>query len=247
MFTFLKDHPFAVDAFFQSSLVLTYAVPMEEVRDLIPPCLEADKFDDRWAFVAVAIVQTKALRPRGLPEFFGSDFFLIGYRVFVRFTDVEGKRSRGLYILGSATNKQTMEFFGNMFTHYHYTTTDIVVTTNDGVTEISSDTSRFNVSYREPDGRDVPLPEGSPFSDWKEARRFAGPLPFTFTHEAGDETVLMIEGVRTNWKPIPVEVLDHKFSFVDGLGLSEARLANAFMVKEVPYSWKKGRRIAIPK
>lgn len=247
MFSFLKDHPFAVEAFFRSSLVVTYAVPMEEARTLVPPCLELDTFDDRWAFVAVAMVQTKALRPKGLPEFFGSDFFLIGYRVFVSFTNVDGKRSRGLYILGSATNKRRMEFLGNMFTHYHYTTTDIAVRTNDGVTDISSDTSRFKVSYREPDGRDVPLPDGSPFSDWKEARRFAGPLPFTFTYEAGDDTVLMIEGVRAIWKPMPVEVLDHRFSFVDGLALNETRLANAFMVKEVPYYWKKGRRLTIPK
>jgi hypothetical protein len=247
MASFLKDHPFAVEAFFDSSLVLTYAVPKDELRSLIPDCLELDTFSDRWAFVAAAMVQTRELRPRGFPKFLGSNFFLIGYRVFVRFRDVDGKRSRGLYILGSATNKRRMEFFGNIFTHYRYTTTDISHTENAGMSEIESKSSRFQVEYKEPNERDVPLPAGSVFADWKEARRFAGPLPFTFTYEPGDDSVLVIEGVRTNWKPVPVEVVDHEFSFIRDLRLDDTRLSNAFMIKDVPYYWKKGKRLAIPK
>ena len=87
MFSFLKNHPFAVEAFFERSLVVTYAAPKEQLADLIPECLELDPFQDRWGFIAVAMVQTKALRPKGFPQIFGNDFFLIGYRVFVRFTD----------------------------------------------------------------------------------------------------------------------------------------------------------------
>ena len=241
MLSFLKNHPFAVEAFFETSLVITFAVPKAEIGHLIPECLELDLFQDRWAFIAIAMVQTKNLRPKGLPKILGNDFFLIGYRVFVRFTDKTGKSMRGLYILGSATDKKRMEFFGNMFTHYNYTTTDINRRTLNGVTEVSSDTSRFNISFEEPSDDDIPLPDGSPFSDWKEARKFAGPLPFTFTYNPANKSVLIIEGVRQNWKPQPVKVISHSFSFLDDLDLSEVRLANAFMVREIPYYWKKGR------
>ena len=99
MLSFLKNHPFAVEAFFESSLVLTFAIPKSQVQDLIPECLELDTFNDKWAFIAVAMVQTKALRPKGFPKIVGNDFFLIGYRVFVRFTTHAGKSLRGLYIL----------------------------------------------------------------------------------------------------------------------------------------------------
>lgn len=241
MFSFLKDHPFAVEAFFERSLVVTYAVPKEQVAKLIPECLELDTFDDKWGFIAVAMVQTKALRPKGFPRIFGNDFFLIGYRVFVRFRDSKGKRSRGLYILGSATDKRKMEFLGNVFTQYKYTTIDITRTEQDGIVEVISDTSGIMLRYEEPNGSDIPLPAGSPFSDWKEARRFAGPLPFTFTYEPGSEEVLIIEGVRQNWTPLPVKVLDDKFPFIAGLCLTDVRLANSFMVRDVPYYWKKGR------
>ena len=75
MLSFLKDHPFAVEAFFKSSLVLTFAVPKDQLKDLIPECLRLDTFNDEWAFVAVAMVQTESLRPKGLPKFMGNNFF----------------------------------------------------------------------------------------------------------------------------------------------------------------------------
>jgi hypothetical protein len=242
MLSFLKDHPFAVEAFFERSFVVTYAAPKNEVAQLVPDRLEVDTFEDKWAFVAVAMVRTKGLRPKSFPAMFGSDFFLIGYRVFVQFTDANGKRSRGLYILGSATDKKRMEFFGNLFTHYNYATTDISETQCDGRVEISSEGSRFKIAYAEPTGDEIPLPDRSPFATWKEARRFAGPLPFTFTYEPGRNTLLVIEGVRQNWTPEPVKVIGAQFSFIDELNLSDARLANAFLVSKVPYYWKKGRR-----
>ncbi|MCE3283105.1 MAG: hypothetical protein K0Q66_1842 [Chitinophagaceae bacterium] len=241
MLDFLKDHPFAVEAFFESSLVFTFAVPKEQVQHLIPECLEADTFQDKWAFIAVAMVQTKGLRPKGFPSIFGNDFFLIGYRVFVRYTTLAGKSLRGLYILKSETDKKKMEFFGNIFTHYNYTTTDITQTSGDGFTGVSSVKSGFKARISNTQSDDIALPAGSPFADWKEARRFAGPLPFTFTYNGEKKEVLIIEGVRENWKPEPVEVMEQRFSFIDSLQLQDARLANAFVIRNIPYYWKKGR------
>ena len=61
MFSFIKDHPFAVEAFFESSLVLTFAIPKEQLETHIPECLQLDTFNDKWAFIAIAMVQTKGL------------------------------------------------------------------------------------------------------------------------------------------------------------------------------------------
>ncbi len=228
MFSFLKNHPFPVEAFFESSLVLTFAVPKEQLQSLIPECLELDVFEEKWAFAAAAMVQTEGLRPKGFPKIFGRDFFLIGYRVFVRYTDAAGKRIRGLYILKSETDKKSMEFFGNIFTHYSYTTTDIQTFTNDNLIEIKSSKSDFKVVIEKSD-EEIALPEDSPFFDWKEARRYAGPLPFTFTYFAEKKEVLIIEGVRQNWTPKPVKVESYHFSFLDQLKLSGAKLANSFI------------------
>lgn len=241
MFSFLKNHPFAVEAFFESSLVFTFAIPKEQIQHLIPECLELDTFKDKWAFIAVAMVQTKALRPKVFPKFMGNNFFLIGYRVFVRFTNKEGKSLRGLYILKSETDKKKMEFLGNIFTHYNYTTTDINQTTQNGTTEIASKKSDFKIQIETFDSENIPLPDGSPFTDWKEARRFAGSLPFTFTYNSIDKKILIIEGVRENWKPTPVKVIDYNFSFLNRMKLNDIKLANTFIIKDIPYYWKKGK------
>lgn len=239
MFSFLKNHPFAVEAFFESSLVLTFAVPKEELRQFIPECLVLDTHKDKWAFIAVALVQTTDLRPKGFPKLFGNDFFLIGYRVFVRYTNTKGKRLRGLYIIKSETDKKKMEFFGNLFTHYNYTTTDIQQVKKGNANEINSMQSNLKIEFEE--NENVSLPEHSPFTDWKEARRFAGPLPFTFAYNKEKKEVLIIEGVRENWTPAPIKINDYSTSFIEDLNLKGVVLANAFIIKNIPYYWKKGK------
>ena len=239
MFASLKNHPFAVEAFFERSLVLTFAVPKEELQGLIPGCLGLDTFKDQWAFIAVAMVQATGLRPKGFPAFMGSDFLLVGYRIFVRYTTVEGKHLRGLYILGSETDKRKMAVLGNIFTNYKYTKTDLELTNSNDITEVRAAAGFYVQVSNERDN--VQLPPGSPFADWKEARRFAGPLPFTFSYDAVKKMVLIVEGVRENWVPAPVRVVSHCTPFIDKLCLKGVVLANAFVIENIPYYWKKGR------
>ncbi len=240
MLSFLKNHPFAVEAFFESSVVLTFAVPKQALEKLIPECLTLDTHNDEFAFIAVAIVKTKSLRPKDFPTFLGNDFFLVGYRVFVRYKANDGRRLRGLYILKSETDKKKMEFFGNIFTHYNYTTTDIAFTQNETITSIESKKSGFKIEI-DTSTENVSLPENSPFKDWKEARRFAGPLPFTFTFDEKKNNVLIIEGVREHWQPAPINVVNYDIAFLKSLNLPNIHLANAFEIRDIPYTWRKGK------
>lgn len=237
---YLKNHPFAVQAHFDSSIVLTFAIPKEQLQNCIPECLELDVFDNKYAFIAIAMVQTKELRPKGFPKFMGNNFFLIGYRIFVRYTNSEGKRLRGLYILKSETNTKKMEYLGNIFTHYNYTTTDILQETKNGIRTIKSQKSKFNLKM-DSVAENVSLPPNSPFADWKEARKFAGPLPFTFTYNEPKKEVLIIQGLRENWIPKPLKVIDYQFDFLKNSNFKNAILANAFIIENIPYEWKKGK------
>jgi hypothetical protein len=240
MFIFLKDHPFAVEAFFESSIVLTFAFPKDQLQDLIPACLQLDLLNDKWAFIAVAMVQTKSLRPKGFPKIMGNDFFLIGYRIFVRYRNNDGKNLRGLYIIKSETDKKKMELLGNFFTHYNYSTTDISQIYKGSTRKIDSIKSKFTLTIDNCD--DAELPENSPFVDWKEARKFAGPLPFTFAYDQETKEVLIIEGVREQWIPKPLKVIDYNFDYINSLNLDHSILANAFIIENIPYYWKKGKK-----
>ena len=237
---FLKNHPFAVEAFFEKSIVVTYAVPKEQLIRLIPECLELDTFQDKWAFLAVALVQTKDLRPKGFPRFLGNDFFLIGYRIFVRYKTNKGKNIRGLYILKSETDNKKMEVLGNIFTHYSYSTIDINIVKKEDVTTIFSINSGFELTLDE-QVEEIGLPVESPFSNFKEARRFAGPLPHTFHYDDKSKKVVIVEGVREHWEPKPIQVQSVRFDFISSMKLSGVVLANAFEINQIPYFWKKGR------
>ncbi len=184
------------------------------------------------------MVSTKALRPKGFPESFGNDFFLTGYRIFVRYTTSAGKHLRGLYILKSETDKRLMTFLGNLFSHYQYSLTDIDYENDGSLIKIQSHQSVLDIEVGIKKEL-VDLPIHSPFADWKEARRFAGPLPFTFSHN--DDTVIIIEGVRENWTPQPVEVIAAQVPFIEQMNISSIVLANAFLIQNIPYYWKRGK------
>ena len=236
----LKRHPFPVEAFFERSIVLTYATPRQGLQNLLPPCLTLDTFQDTHAFVAVAIVQTSGLRPAGFPRILGRDFLLVGYRIFVRHTNRAGRRLRGLKILGSETNRRSMAVLGNLFTHYRYTHTDIQLKDEQSRTTVRRDSTEWLVTIDREPHETVPLPAGSPFASWSDARKFAGPLPFTFSVPERSRQIVIIEGVRQNWSPRPVRVLEHRVPFVESLVDPGPTLASAFMIENVPYRWKKG-------
>lgn len=242
----LRRHPFAVEAFFRWSLVLTYAVPKDALIRFLAPGLELDTFED-LGFVAIALVQTEGLRPRGLPRILGRDFFLSGYRVFTRFGRPGRQTLRGLRILRSDTDRRAMVTLGNLFTHYGYRHADVVTSRERSRLEVRVTTaSREADLHVEADLDRAELPEGTPFPSLDEARRFAGPLPYTFDWDAEAEKMIVVRGLRTAWSPRPVAVQVHEASFLDGaLAGSGARLANAFFVEDVPYAWKAGELEAL--
>jgi len=237
----LKQHPFPVQAHFDYSLVLTYAFDPAVLRPLVPDILELDTFEDRQAFAAVAMVQTRGLRPRGFPSVFGSDFFLVGYRVFVRYHSTSGRRLRGLYILRSETDKLRMQLLGNLLTSYRYSRIDVDQERGDGEIRVRSRKGRLHVRVRDGEDSQVTLPSGSPFSEWRQARLFSGPLPFTFSVDRQRGEAVIVEGLRESWTPRPVTVLQHEVAFLEKLGSEPPCLANAFMTESIPYQWRRGR------
>ena len=72
---------------------------------------------------------------------------------------------------------------------------------------------------------------------------FAGPMPFTFSVK--DSEVTIVEGIRENWTPQGVEILEHTVPYLDRISDQQPILANAFVTRKIPYAWKKGRAEAL--
>lgn len=242
----LRRHPIAVTAFFRHSLVLTYALPPEILAPLLPEGLVLDTFRG-YAFLAIAMVETEGLRPSALPAFLGRDFFLSGYRMFTRLAG-GAQSKRGLKILRSDADRGWMVRAGNLLTHYNYRLCRV---------ELKEREDRIHWTVRTPQqeadlevvadagGAPAALPEGSPFATMDEARRFAGPLPYTFEYEAQTRSIIGVLAERQKWDPQPVAVEVRKSTFFEHEPFCRTRpvLANAFYVRDVPYRWQRGRRL----
>ncbi len=241
----LRRHPLTVEAHFVRSLVLTYAFEAADLARMLPPGLAVDRYG-QWGFVAIALVETEALRPTILPRGFGQAFFLAGYRIFTTFKPAGGGTLRGLYILRSDTNRRLMARAGNLLTHYRYRVSQVMT---------AATTERFSCGIVTRDGAaDLRvtanlaatrnLPPTTPFARAQDARRFAGPLPYTFDHERETHSIIVIKGVRKNWNPRLVDVRVDAVNFLERGAFAglPARLASAFYVADIDYRWERGIR-----
>jgi hypothetical protein len=247
--TWLKRHPFPVLAWFERVVAVSFAFPEEVLRPLVPAGLEIDAYEG-LGFVTVAMVWTKHLRPSGFPEMLGQNFFLAGYRVFTKLHDESGRRLRGLKILHSETDKRSMTVLGNVMTGYNYRQVRVGITETNDLIEVRTTLPDGNNSLRlgfDPNPGDIGPPAGSPFPDWRTARRFAGPMPFTFCPQ-GDGSFVVVEGSRASWTPRPVEVVHCDVALFNEPPFAGTTpiLANAFMVENIDYRWEKGRIIRPP-
>ncbi len=193
------------------------------------------------------MVDARRLRPAWLPARFGGDHLLTGYRIFTRFATPGGRTMRGLKILRSDTADRAMVLGGNLFSRYNHRPARIG-------SRVVADTLEFKVLSADGHadlrvradlaGRPAPLPPDSPFADARDARRFAGPLPYTFEHGPRTGTVIVVKATRTRWDPVPVTVEVPRLTFFEHgpFAGSTPVLANAFHVAAVDYGWESGRR-----
>ena len=248
MFHRWRRHPLPIEAYFRNALVITYAFPEALLRPLLPPGLELDTFRG-CGFVALALVQTEALRPASLPRALGMNFFLAGYRIFTRFRDEHGRALRGLRILRSFADRRAMVWGGNMLTHYNYEFCRAQC-------DKTPDTFAASIETRSGDG-DLDVlaelsaperpPEGSPFQNWREARRFAGPLPFTFDYEPETHSIVCIAATRSCWNSHPVSVVIRRNTFFEQAPFNHfaATTGQRILHRRCPVPMGTGRRASI--
>ncbi|HZR51286.1 MAG TPA: DUF2071 domain-containing protein [Streptosporangiaceae bacterium] len=244
----LQRHPIPMTCHFDHCLVVTWALPAPALRPLVPPGLDLDTYDGNWGFVVIALVQTRNLRPAFLPAWTGLDYALTGYRIFVKHRDRAGRTRRGLHILRSDTDKRSMKIGGNLLTHYRYRLADIDIAPGTDQLEARIRTPRAEADLHvvaRLAGPPAPLPGTSPFRSDHDARRFAGPLPWTFDYEPATRSIVMIRGRRSQWQPRQVAVDVRTCGFLEQAPFDAAgsRLASAFHIADLDYGWDRGVRV----
>lgn len=144
------------------------------------------------------------------------------------------------------TDKSRMALLGNFFTRYRYVRTGVRVNAAGNRFTAADPQTGLHISADLADDAPPSLPKTSPFPDWKTARRFCGPMPYTFSMDETRNRAVLVKGRRTNWQPRAVHVRQHHVPWLDIAGYSHARLASAFVVRDVPYFWERGRSEPLP-
>jgi hypothetical protein len=134
---------------------------------------------------------------------------------------------------------------GNLLTHYNYRKCAARVRHVDGKLHIDVDDDQARVSLAASISdrtSDPKLPPSSIFTSAKQARRCAGPLPYTFDYEKRTHGVVTILGKREKWAPRLVDVSVGQMSFFEQpcFEKTNPRLASAFYLRDIPYRWERG-------
>lgn len=243
----LRRHPVPMATRFGHSVVLTYALPAEVLTPLLPAGLRLDTYRG-VGFVAIGVVSTRRLRPAYLPARFGLDAVLVGYRIMTAFATPTGRTMRGLYVLRSDTDRRLLRLGANALTRYRYHAARIQDSSTDTSVRVDVSTmdGQADLLLRADIRAESGLPASSPFATMADARRFAGPLPYTFDHEASTGSIVVVKAFRSAWRPRPVSVSVPRAGFLAHGPFADTRpvLANAFHVADLDYGWHRGRAYA---
>jgi hypothetical protein len=69
-------------------------------------------------------------------------------------------------------------------------------------------------------------------------------MPYTFDYEQETHSIILIQGVRKQWKPrlVPVTVRTLGFLQQDVFSMAKPVLASCFYIEGIDYLWKRGIR-----
>src|SRR6185436_12926248 len=101
-------------------------------------------------------------------------------------------------------DRRRMAVSGNLLTHYNYCHAhvefraepgrlSICIKTPSAVADLDASADLSEAASR--------LPPDSCFATERDARRFAGPLPYTFDYEPQSHSIIAIRGRRRDWHP----------------------------------------------
>jgi uncharacterized protein YqjF (DUF2071 family) len=237
--------PFTMKTVFQDSFLLTFAVPPERLAALLPPCVHP-YVRDGHSYVSILIANMRGMRPQGVPEFLGTNYYQIVYRAVVRLYDVEGREYPGVFFLRSDSNDPVMSFFGNRLTefrfHYFHTGAINMVERNGDmlITVETRDKGGDLIAHLYTHGAADSLPPSAGFASVREEKDTLVQLFHAFAYDPERELVYDLEIERGEWRLQRLEMLDcfSAFFMEQPFTRIEAESVSSVYIHECSYIWK---------
>lgn len=222
----------AITSTFFTNTILMYSCEPDDLQRFLCPGINVDVIGGR-GHLAVAFVDQRDFRPRGLPHQAGSDFFMVEHLAFVTYESSDGRRMRGLYLLQSDTPSTLACIGSRIFSHYRFRKIDLTVNETGNTRRFTSAKAGIDVT--------IALDAHNEGEVWADYKQLSKPRSFNFQYLKRSNATLVIRGVLKGWKPRPATVLKADIAAVDEMGIAFDGPPKAIEVDDVEYSWRNSR------
>lgn len=244
--------PITMSAVFQDLLLVTYAVPPEQLAAQLPEKVHPYERDGR-AYISIVIANIRGMRPRLLPQAAGSNYYQIVYRAVVRLRDSAGRDYPGVFFLRSDGNDPVMNFFGNRLTEFrfHYfrrSAIGLFKRNSDMLVSVeSADKGGDLVLHLTDLGPAVEHPPAPGFADLDDEKETLVQLFHAYAHDPQRQRIYDLEIERGEWD---LRRLHHEDGFTAFFGESPFAAMNpspvsSLYIRECKYIWKPMRELSM--
>ena len=234
----MLKNAFPMQSFIRRCWLATHRVPEAEARAFLPPELSLVTHGG-FAFLNTVIARMEAMRPQGLPAFFGLDYWHVGYRLYAKAAMAEGERE-GLYFLRSDCDRRVLAMAGNLLSDFRFHTAHIEVMAAASTTSVRAEVQGARVELDLSGETETGLSAGSPFETLAEAEVFLKYKPCGLAPAGrGRANAIPIQRDEAAWHARPVQVLRERLEFLDRF--PNARPEVVFEVAPIEYRFGRGR------
>jgi hypothetical protein len=236
---FNRRNPLTMVATIDRCWWLTYHTPASVAARFIPAPLELVTHNG-FAFWNIIVARLRSMRPKGVPQAFGLDYWHIGYRLLVRLHSGE-ERLEGLHFVRSECDRLFLAMAGNLLTDFRFHTARIdVAESGDHVFVRVGGKQGFGTQVDFVRGARASLPADSAFASLAEAEACLRYTPRAISVRDGVASVLDISRDETQWRTTPVMIEHARWRFFDDV---DARPELAFEIAPMEYQWNRGRNV----
>ncbi|HYM60925.1 MAG TPA: DUF2071 domain-containing protein [Thermoanaerobaculia bacterium] len=220
---------------------LTYHTPAPVAARFVPSPLELVTHNG-FAFWNIVVARLRSMRPKGIPEPLGIDYWHIGYRLLVRL-HTGAEQLEGLHFVRSECDRMLLTMAGNLLTDFRFHTAQIdVAESGDHVFVRVGSAQGAGTQADFVRGAQAPLPSDSAFGSLAEAEARLRYTPRAISVRNGVANILDVARDESQWRTSPVTIEHARWRF---FGDVEARPELAFEIAPMEYQWNRGRDVPV--
>jgi hypothetical protein len=227
------------EAMFRDNIYLVFSIEPPLLRPLVPEPFQLDVCNER-ALISVTINSVKNIRLAWLPAMMGVNYYDVIYRAHVYYIDHEGRKRRGVYFLRTDSNSPFLNLMGRRLKEFkpHNFIDSFVTLVREREKVVCTVKSKDGLGdlVCVVDGSDSTEFTSNLFRGEPEARERIIDLHSAFALSETDNTIMILEIVRTGEEIRPIRFVDGYFGFLSRWGDS-AKFDNAMYIENSHWKW----------